>query len=363
MNRVYFDNAATTRVTEPVLQAALPYLTGYYGNPSSTHHMGTVAKNAIVEAREKCAKAINADPEQIFFTSGATESNNIVTREFEYVLKSPYEHPSMQGVAWGDLQTDLNKMQKAGIQQGLVTCQMVNNELGTTFPTNSYTELAHEAGYKFMTDATQAFSHVIIDVKAQECDFLSLSGHKFHAPKGIGLLYIKDPDEFIKTTRHLTVGGGQEKGLRQGTENVFGIVALGKAMELYDVTHEMRQHYHTLKTTLIRLLAKKCPVEFHINEIKGRRHLDNIANLSFKNISGESLTILLDYAGFEISQGSACHSASLEPSAVIKALNLPKEYELGTIRISFSEKNTVAEVSAFVDKLCEIIGTLIKIKK
>lgn len=360
---VYFDNAATTRVTEPVLQAALPYLTEFYGNPSSTHQMGTVAKNAITTAREKCAKAINADPEQIFFTSGATESNNIITREFEYVLKSPYEHPSMRGVVWGDLQTDLNKMQRAGIKNGLISCQTVNNELGTVFPTIAYADTAHEAGYKFMTDATQAFSHVIIDVKAQECDFLSLSGHKFHAPKGIGLLYIKDPDEFINTAKYLNVGGGQEKGLRQGTENVFGIVALGKAMELYDITHEKRKHYHVLKTTLIRLLAKKCPVEFHINEIKGRRHLDNIANISFKNISGESLAILLDYAGFEISQGSACHSASLEPSAVIKALNLPKEYELGTIRVSFSEGNTVEEVSAFVDKLCEIISTLIKIKK
>lgn len=363
MDRVYFDNAATTRVTEPVLQAALPYLTKSYGNPSSTHQMGAVAQNAIAEARLKCAKAINADPEQIFFTSGATESNNIVTREFEYVLKSPYEHPSMKGVTWGNFQIDLNKMQRAGIKNGLISCQMVNNELGTVFPTIAYADTAHEAGYKFMTDATQAFSHVIIDVKAQECDFLSLSGHKIHAPKGIGLLYIKDPDEFIKTAKYLTVGGGQEKGFRQGTENVFGIVALGKAMELYDITHEKRKHYHVLKTTLIRLLAKKCPVEFYINEIKGRRHLDNIANISFKNISGESLAILLDYAGFEISQGSACHSASLEPSAVVKALNLPKEYELGTIRISFSEENTVAEVSAFVDKLCEIIETLIKIKK
>lgn len=360
---IYFDNAATTRVTDEVLQAALPYLTGYYGNPSSTHRMGSVANKAIVEARLRCAKAINADPEQIFFTSGATESNNIVTREFEYVLKSPYEHPSMKGVTWGNFQIDLNKMQRAGIKNGLISCQMVNNELGAVFPTIAYADTAHEAGYKFMTDATQAFSHVIIDVKAQECDFLSLSGHKFHAPKGIGLLYIKDPDEFIKTAKCLTVGGGQEKGFRQGTENVFGIVALGKAMELYDITHEKRKHYHVLKTTLIRLLAKKCPIEFHINEIKGRRHLDNIANISFKNISGESLAILLDYAGFEISQGSACHSASLEPSAVIKALNLPKEYELGTIRISFSEENTVAEVSAFVDKLCEIIETLIKIKK
>ena len=362
MNKVYFDNAATTCVTEEVLKAALPYLTENYGNPSSTHNMGTVAKNAIVEARLKCAKAINAEPEQIFFTSGATESNNIVTREF-CTLKSPYEHPSMDGTTWSILPIDINVTRRAGIHTGLVAQMYVNNEIGTIFDVKECAELAHENGYKCLVDATQAFSHVLIDVKDINCDFLSLSGHKFHAPKGVGLLYIKDPDEFIDKAESLVIGGGQERGLRSGTENVFGIVALGKAMELYNITHEMRQHYHLLKTTLLQLLAQKCPVEFHINEIKGRKHLDNIANISFKNISGESLAILLDYAGFEISQGSACHSASLEPSAVIKALNLPKEYELGTIRISFSEENTVAEVSAFVDKLCEIIETLIKIKK
>lgn len=363
MKTIYFDNAATTCVTDEVLKAALPFLSEHYGNPSSTHQMGTVAKNAIVEARLKCAKAINADPEQIFFTSGATESNNIITREFEYVLKSPYEHPSMNGIVWGDLQTDLNKMQRAGVTNGLVSCQMVNNELGTTFPTNTYTEQAHEAGYKFMTDATQAFSHVIIDVKAQDCDFLSLSGHKFHAPKGVGLLYIKDPDKFIKTAKYLNVGGGQEKGFRQGTENVFGIVALAKAMELYDITHEVRQHYHLLKTTLLKLLAQKCPVEFHINEIEDRRHLDNIANISFKSISGESLAILLDYAGFCVSTGSACHSASLEESATIKALNLPDDYKHGTIRVSFSETNTIQEVEQLADAICDTIRTLSQIKK
>lgn len=356
---VYFDNAATTRVTEPVLQAALPYLTGYYGNPSSTHTMGSVANKAIVEARLRCARAINAEPEQIIFTSGATESNNLVMGQ-GVIISSEYEHPSMRiGFTSGNMQLEINKLKRAGADKIIVSHQFVNNEIGTIFNVRKYAEIAHENGCLFHTDATQAFSHVPIDVKDINCDFLSLSGHKFHAPKGVGLLYIKHPEIF----KSPIIGGGQERGLRSGTENVFGIVALGKAMELYDITHEKRKHYHVLKTTLIRLLAKKCPVEFHINEIKGRRHLDNIANISFKNISGESLAILLDYAGFEVSQGSACHSASLEPSAVIKALNLPKEYELGTIRVSFSEENTVAEVSAFVDKLCEIIGTLIKIKK
>lgn len=362
MNKVYFDNAATTRVTEEVLQAALPYLTENYGNPSSTHNMGTVVKKAIVEARLKCAKAINAEPEQIFFTSGATESNNIVTREF-CTLKSPYEHPSMDGATWGILPIDINVTRRAGIRTGLVAQMYVNNEIGTIFDVKECAELAHENGYKCLVDATQAFSHVLIDVKGIDCDFLSLSGHKFHAPKGVGLLYIKDPDEFIDKAESLVIGGGQERGLRSGTENVFGIVAMGKAMELYNYYPSKAQHYHDLKYAFIRGLAKRCPVEFHINQIAGNSHVDNIANVSFKNINGESLAILLNYNGFCVSTGSACHSASLEESATIKALNLPEEYRLGSIRVSFSEENTVEEVEQLVDAIVKHISTLMILNK
>lgn len=362
MNKVYFDNAATTRVTEEVLQAALPYLTENYGNPSSTHNMGTVAKNAIVEARLKCAKAINAEPEQIFFTSGATESNNIVTREF-CTLKSPYEHPSMDGTTWGILPIDINVTHRAGIRTGLVAQMYVNNEIGTIFDVKECAELAHENGYKCLVDATQAFSHISIDVKDINCDFLSLSGHKFHAPKGVGLLYIKDPDGFIDNAESLVIGGGQERGLRSGTENVFGIVALGTAMELYNYKPEIEQHYKDLKRIFIQGLAKKCPVEIHLNQIEGMQHVNNIVNLSFRNINGESLAILLDYNGFCVSTGSACHSASLKESTVIKALKLPDEYRLGSIRISFSEENTVEEVKRLVEATVKNIIALMAINK
>ena len=356
---IYFDNAATTRVTDEVLQVALPYLTGCYGNPSSTHTMGSVANKAIVEARLRCARAINAEPEQIIFTSGATESNNLVIGQ-GVIISSEYEHPSMRiGFTSGNMQLEINKLKRAGADKIIVSHQFVNNEIGTIFNVKKYAEMAHENGCLFHTDATQAFSHVPVDVKDINCDFLSLSGHKFHAPKGVGLLYIKHPEIFKSSI----IGGGQEKGLRSGTENVFGIVALGKAMELYNYFPSKAQHYHDLKYAFIRGLAKRCPVEFHINQIAGSSHVDNIANVSFKNINGESLAILLDYNGFCVSTGSACHSASLEESATIKALNLPEEYRLGSIRVSFSEENTVEEVEQLVDAMVKHISTLMILNK
>lgn len=356
---IYFDNAATTRVTDEVLQAALPYLTGYYGNPSSTHRMGSVANKAIVEARLRCARAINAEPEQIFFTSGATESNNLVMGQ-GVIISSEYEHPSMRtGFTADNIQLKINKLQRAGTRDIIVSHQFVNNEIGTIFDVKEYAKIAHENSCLFHTDATQAFSHVPVDVKDIDCDFLSLSGHKFHAPKGVGLLYIKHPEIFKSSI----IGGGQEEGLRSGTENVFGIVAMGKAMELYNYSPLKAQHYHDLKYAFIRELAKRCPVEFHINQIAGNSHVDNIANVSFKNINGESLAILLDYNGFCVSTGSACHSANLEESATIKTLNLPEEYRLGSIRVSFSEENTIEEVERLVEAIVKNIITLMTINK
>ena len=356
---IYFDNAATTRVTDEVLQVALPYLTGCYGNPSSTHTMGSVANKAIVEARLRCARAINAEPEQIFFTSGATESNNLVMGQ-GVIISSEYEHPSMRiGFTSGNMQLEINKLKRAGASNIIVSHQFVNNEIGTIFNVKKYAEMAHENGCLFHTDATQAFSHVPVDVKDINCDFLSLSGHKFHAPKGVGLLYIKHPKIF----KSPIIGGGQEEGLRSGTENVFGIVAIGKAMELYNYSPSKAKHYHDLKYAFIRGLAKRCPVEFHINQIAGNSHVDNIANVSFKNINGESLAILLDYNGFCVSTGSACHSASLEESTTIKALNLPKEYKLGSIRISFSEENTIEEVERLVEAIVKNIIALMTVNK
>lgn len=354
---VYFDNAATTRVTEPVLQEALPYLTGYYGNPSSTHYMGTVANKAIAEARLRCAKAINAEPEQIIFTSGATESNNLVAQQGE-MLVSPYEHPSMQrNNVFYDLPLSINKMSRCGESNVIVSQMFVNNEIGTIFDVKHCAELAHKAGYRFHTDATQAFGHVKIDVKELDCDFLSLSGHKFHAPKGVGLLYVKEPDKLCNTN----IGGGQENGYRSGTENVFGIVALGKAMATYNYTEAKGVHFNELKTALLNRLEKTCPVEYRINEIEGLPTVGNIINISFKGINAEGLCTLLDFDGFMVSQGSACHSGSLEPSKVLKEIGVPDDYIHGTIRISFGLGNTYTEVYQFVECLVKHLNVLSKI--
>ena len=354
---VYFDNASTTHVSKAVLDEAMPFLTYNFGNPSSVHHAGVVAKNAITLARKRCAKAINAEPEQIIFTSGATESNNLVAQQGE-MLVSPYEHPSMQrNNVFYDLPLSINKMGRCGEGNVIVSQMFVNNEIGTIFDIKHCAELAHNAGYRFHTDATQAFGHVKIDVKELDCDFLSLSGHKFHAPKGVGLLYVKEPDKLCNTN----IGGGQENGYRSGTENVFGIVALGKAMATYNYTEARGVHFNELKTALLNRLEKTCPVEYKINEIEGLPTVGNIINISFKGINAEGLCTLLDFDGFMISQGSACHSGSLEPSKVLKEIGVPDDYIYGTIRISFGLGNTYTEIYQFVECLVKHLNVLSKI--
>lgn len=354
---VYFDNASTTHVSKAVLDEAMPFLTYNFGNPSSAHHAGVVAKNAITLARKRCAKAINAEPEQIIFTSGATESNNLVIGQ-EVIISSEYEHPSMRaGFTTDNIQLEINRLRRAGAKDAIVSHQFVNNEIGTIFDIKKYAEMAHENGFLFHTDATQAFSHVPVDVKDINCDFLSLSGHKFHAPKGVGLLYIKNPEKFMSPI----IGGGQEKGLRSGTENVFGIVALGKAMTLYKYTEAKGGYFNELKTALLNRLEKTCPVEYRINEIEGLPTVGNIINISFKGINAEGLCTLLDFDGFMISQGSACHSGSLEPSKILKEIGVPDDYIHGTIRISFGLGNTYIEVYQFVECLVKHLAVLSKI--
>lgn len=355
---IYFDNAATTRVCDKALAAALPFLTDCYGNPSSTHKMGVVAKNAITHAREQCAKAINADPEQIIFTSGATESNNLVVNQFEYIIKSPYEHPSMYGREWGNLETDLNEADRAGVRQGLVSCVYVQSEIGTIFPVAEYAKIAHEHGWLFMTDCTQAFGHVPIDVKELDCDFLSISAHKVGGFKGVGILYIKDIEGFKDIACNLNKGGSQEYNIRSGTENVAGIVSAGVAFEENNYDKHMDRLFANQKQELIQGLRDKCPVNFIVNELKGYNHVNNICNISFENINSESLTILLNNADICVSTKTACHSGSIEPSATLKAIGTPDNYLYGSIRISLSVNNSLAEVEEFVDKVCELIKIL-----
>ena len=226
----YLDNAASTKVSNAVFAEAVPYIKDTYANPSSIHNFGKSAKKAIEKAREQVAKAINADPNQIVFTSGASESNMWVLNSYRCSVCSPYEHHSVTKNCTFDYK-GLNL--ENGIYRYLpdiVSYIMVGNETGEIYNIKEKCKIAHKHKAKFHTDATQAFSHIPIDVKDLNVDFLSMSGHKFHAPNGVGILYIKDPDNF----KPLIKGGGQERGLRAGTENTFAIVGIGKACELYN---------------------------------------------------------------------------------------------------------------------------------
>lgn len=368
MMSLYLDNSATTPVTKPVLNAMLPYFSSMYGNPSSSYKYGRIAKAAIKQAREQFAKAINAKPEQIFFTSGATESNNLVRRFFgenDFVATSIYEHPSMLSPVSLRLKNlELNQLGVTGWFQHikqfkeidskvLLSWQYVNSETGMIFPIKEITEIAHMNNAYFHSDMTAAFGKVPIDVEHLDVDFASFSGHKFHAPKGIGVLYIKEPKKFHSDI----IGGGQESNLRSGTENVPAIVGIGKAAELYNYSEEKEKACKIIRDKLITQLCAKMPCDFKILENKNF-NVPSILNIAIQGVEGESVALILDSKEIFVSTGSACHSKSLEASQTVKSFNLPKDYEHGTIRISFDETFRDEDVNYFVNTLvrtCEIL--------
>ena len=341
---IYIDYAATAPITKPVLEAMLPYLTENYGNPSSLYSLGREAKKAIEHAREQVANAINAEPNQIVFTSGATEANNWVCSLFHYVLCSPYEHHSVLkrpnttsmlphcSVKW-NIQEEL---------PNLVSYMMVNNETGEIYNVSSIADICHGYNLLFHTDATQAFSHIPIDVKQLDCDFLSLSGHKFHANKGVGILYIKDPDKF----KPFLYGGAQEKKLRAGTENVASIVGMGKAMELYNYSPERVKRCKGIQMKFYNAFCEMTDVHFNTSIYDS---ISSTLNIGFKSIESESLMLLLDMDGICVSAGSACNSGSLEPSHVLKAIDCPEEYIYNSIRLSWDDTLTDENVDYVID--------------
>lgn len=342
---IYLDNAATTAVTEPIFEAMLPYLKENYGNPSSLYSLGRKSKKAIEIARSQVAKAINANPEQIFFTSGATESNNWVVSNFDYVVCSKVEHhsilnnPKCHQIDFSDL---ANQIYKNNVD--LATYMMVNNETGQIFDIKPLVEISHKMGISFHTDATQAFGHIPINVKEINVDSLSLSGHKFHAPKGVGVLYLKEPTRY----KSLFHGGHQEKNLRAGTENIAGIVAIGKATELYN--------YSEAKNNICRKIQNKfCSAFKDIKDVWFNTSTDNAIpttlNLAFKNVESESLMLLLDSEDIYISSGSACNSGSLEPSHVLKAIRTPEEYIYNSIRLSWDNTLTLENTEIVIESI------------
>lgn len=331
----------------------LPYLSEQYGNPSSKHQMGENAKKAIETARIQVAKAINADPDQIFFTSGATESNNWITSNYRVVICSRVEHHSIlrnhKCLPMNYLPLD---DQLYIDMPDLVTHMMVNNETGIIYDIKEMAKICHRQRIPFHTDATQAFGHIPIDVNNLDVDFMSLSGHKFHAPKGVGILYCKD-ESVIKS---LISGGAQERNLRAGTENVAAIVGMGMAAELYNYSRDTQENIASLRNELESTILNNLSDVIINGDRKDR--ISSISNMSFEGIDGETLLLMLDTKGICVSSGSACNSNSIEPSHVLKEMRIPDKYIHGTIRVSLSEFTTKDEIAYTSREIIKAVKTL-----
>ena len=355
---IYLDNASTTKISNAVFAEMLPYLKENYGNASSLHSLGRKSRQAIEHARERVAKSINAEPSQIFFTSGSTEGNNWVINNFtrdlgSHVLCSRVEHhsilsnPKCHTMDYTSLENQLYED-----RPDLVAHIYVNNETGEIYNIKEMAKICHQMNVPIHSDFTQAFSHLPIDIKNLDVDSMVLSGHKFHAPKGVGILYLKEPNKY----KPMLYGGGQEKHLRAGTENVAGIVGMGKACELYKYNFKDNLHIYQLKEHLTYFIRKNIP-DVMINSPL-ETTVSNILNVSFKGIEGESLMLFLDRAGICVSSGSACNSGSLEPSHVLKDMGVPDDYIYGTVRFSFSRYNTLEEIIEVEKVLNETIKKL-----
>lgn len=377
MKRIYMDNAATTRVTEPVFEAMRPYFCEIFGNPSSVHAFGREARKAVEQARRQVATALGAQAGEIYFTGSGTEADNWALRGAAYaqkargrhIITTQIEHHAVLHAAEqlekegfevtylpvdGDGVVSLEALEKAlRPDTTLVSIMAANNEIGAIQPIREAAKLARAHGALFHTDAVQAIGCVPIDVKADGIDLLSLSGHKFHAPKGVGALYIRSGAKL----QRLIYGGAQEKTQRGGTENVASIVGMGKAIELAMESMESRNAYVSgLRDRLIEGILRRIP-ETRLNGHRTRRLSGNV-NVSIRYIEGEALLLSLDMKGIAGSSGSACTSGSLDPSHVLLAIGLPHEIAHGSLRLSLSEENTAEEVDYTIDALVEIVERL-----
>ncbi len=374
---VYADNAATTPVSQKVLDAMLPYYTEYYGNPSSLYSIGRDAKKPLELAREQVAKALGAFSNEIFFTSGGSEADNwaikgiaheMAKKGKKHIITSKFEHHAVlhtvealekEGFEVTYLEVYSNGIVKpedveAAIREdtALVTIMYANNEIGTIQPIPEIGAICKKHKVLFHTDAVQAVGNVPIDVKEQNIDLLSLSGHKLHAPKGVGALYIR---RGIRMP-NLIDGGAQERGRRAGTENVAGIVGLGVAItEACATMEERKQRLTKMRDRLIEGVSK---IErSRLNGDQTHRLPGNF-NMCFEGIEGESLLLKLDFAGICASSGSACTSGSLDPSHVLLAIGLPHEIAHGSLRVSFSDQNTEEDVDYILEVLPGIVSYL-----
>ena len=380
MKQVYLDHSATTPVRQEVLGAMLPYFSEEYGNASSVHGFGQRARNAIEGAREKVASLLGASPEEIIFTSGGTESDNLAIKGLaaaphvrgKQVVTSAIEHHAVlntctalekQGFAVVQLPVDRHGLVDAEeLRQALanakgdvalVSIMMANNEVGTIEPIRELAAVAAEASVPFHTDAVQAVGKVPVDVRELGVDLLSLSAHKFYGPKGVGALYVRSGTR-IRPVQH---GGHHEKNLRAGTENVPGIMGLARALELACEEMETEaQRLHELRDRLQEGLMDRIPDSL-LNGHPVKR-LPHLLNMSFENVEGESILLSLDAVGIAASTGSACTSGTLEPSHVLTAMGMPPGIAHGSLRFSLGRVNTAEDIEYVLEKLPPIIERL-----
>ncbi len=370
----YFDNSATTRIKEAVLTEMFPFLSREYGNPSSLYSIGRKSKRAIEEARKRVASLINCNPEEIYFTSCGSESDNTALKGIAYansnkgkhIITSKIEHPailhSCQNLekkgfevtyldvdkdGFVNLQTLENSIRQDTI---LISVMFANNEIGTIEPIQEIAKIAHKNGIIFHTDAVQACGNIPIDVQKMDIDMLSLSGHKIYAPKGIGALYVKKGIEFER----FMDGGHQEKNKRSGTENVAEIVALGKACQIAEKNMEQYQNKLKLLRDYCLEKMKKSFSNIHINGTMEKRLPGNI-NISFEGQDATELLYKLDEMGICASGGSACSSGDNSPSHVLTAIGLPSELAKGAIRFTFGDFNTKDDVDYLIAAIAHLI--------
>lgn len=375
--KIYADNAATTKMSEAAIEAMLPYMKEIYGNPSSLYSIGQEAKEHLEDARKRVAAVLGCEPKEVYFTSGGSEADNqaIISaarmgekKGKKHIISTAFEHHAV-------LHT-LNKLEKEGFEielldvhkngivtpdqvrdairedTALVTIMFANNEIGTVQPIREIGAVCRKKNVIFHTDAVQAIGHVPVNVKDDNIDMLSLSGHKFHGPKGTGVLYVK---KGIRIT-NIIEGGAQERGKRAGTENVPGIMGLAKALE--DATKDIEGY--TKKLTPLRDKLIEGILKIPYSELNGDREkrLPATVNFCFEGIEGESLLLLLDDKGISASSGSACTSGSLDPSHVLLAIGRPHEVAHGSLRLSLGEDITSEEIDYLIKSVTEVVEYL-----
>ena len=373
----YFDNAATTRTKDEVLKEMLPFFNENFGNPSSLYTIGRMSKKAMEEARKKVARLINCNSNEIYFTAGGSESDNTIIKGIAYsnskkgkhIITSKIEHPAvlnsckmLEKQGFEVTYVNVNKEGIVDIEELrnsirddtiLITIMFANNEIGPIEPIETISKISKMYNIVFHTDAVQACGNVPIDVRKMGIDALSLSGHKLYAPKGVGALYVRNGVQFEK----FIDGGHQEKDKRAGTENVAGIVGLGKACELayYNLQAHIK-HLEGLRNYFLEELNKR--IKFVKLNGSLEKRLPGNCNCSFSYIDGQSLVLNLDSKGICTSSGSACSSGSVAPSHVLKAIGLSDDLAKGALRITFGEENTKEDVDYLLDNIEEIVSRL-----